>query len=159
MSVHESQNKKSVLFVCLGNIIRSPTCEGLFRKLTNNQYVVDSAAVTEDDLNQHPSQHAITVSKEHGFYISNHISRLITKEDFERFNIIVSLEYSVQRELERLKSRINPSSNALIVPFADRDIPNPWFCGYKDFVRMYAIIEEKMNVFIKKYFPEVKIEN
>ena len=146
---------KSVLFVCLGNIIRSPTCEGLFRKLTKGKYRVDSAAVTDDDLHQHPHKLAIRISKEHGFDISNHISRLITDEDFQNFDIIVSLESYVQRCLHRLKKRI-PSSKAQVVPFTDCDVLNPWMGNYQDFVEMYSVIESSMNNFIKKYFPEAE---
>lgn len=145
---------RSVLFVCLGNIIRSPLCEGLFRHLMGSSYLVDSAAVTDDDLNQHPNPHSQRIAREHGFDISKHISRLVTFEDFSKFDIIVGLEPYVTNELKRMKP-IN--TNPIIVNLSPgRGIPNPWCNPYKDFIPMYAQIEEAMNVFIKKYFPNAQ---
>ena len=97
--------KPKVLFCCLGNIIRSPICEGLLRHKYGDKVFADSAAVTRDDLDSHPEENAIIVAKEHGFDISEHISRLVTLDDFEKFDLIVSLERRVHRILESMKPK------------------------------------------------------
>lgn len=152
-NAEERKYAKSVLFACLGNIIRSPLCEGLLKTLVHGVYV-DSAAVTRDDLNQHPHKHSQRVAKEHGYDISNHVSRLITNEDFQKFDIIVSLEDYVHYCLERKKP---PNSRAIVVRFASYDIDNPWCNPYRDFVTMYAQIEQEMPNFIKQFIDPANI--
>lgn len=149
-----AENKPSVLFVCLGNIIRSPTCEGLLRYMLGDQVFVDSAACTNDDIGQHPSKHAQTLAKQHGYDISKHVSKHVTKEDFNNFDIIVSLESYVARWLEKHKPE---GSKAKIVPFASYDISNPWYGSLKDFKDMYKQIEKEMPKFIASNLPGMKI--
>ncbi|OHS99186.1 low molecular weight phosphotyrosine protein phosphatase [Tritrichomonas foetus] len=144
----------SVLFVCLGNIIRSPICEGLLKHRTHG-LVIDSAACTRDDLNQHPNKHAQRISKEHGFDISTHVSRLITDADFKKFDIVVSLENYVQRRLQQMKPK---DATCQIVRFASYDIDNPWASPYRDFVPMYGQIERAMDEFIEKYIDKAYIK-
>jgi protein-tyrosine phosphatase len=142
----------SVLFVCLGNIIRSPLCEGLLRSCVDRSVRIDSAAVTADDLDQHPMNHAQTVARQHGFDISSHISKLITDEDFARFDIIVALERYVYDCLKRSQPR---GSKALICEFVPgKNIPNPWCGSLSDVQSMYVQIERGMKEFIRKYIPE-----
>ena len=145
----------SVMFVCLGNIIRSPICEGLLRYRTNN-IVVDSSAVTEDDLNCRPHKHAQRIAKEHGFNISNHISKLITNDDFYKFDLVVGLEDYVVRCLNRMKPK---DSKALVVKFAPFNVFNPWCNPYADFVEMYAQIEEGMKMLIQNYINPANVRS
>jgi protein-tyrosine phosphatase len=141
----------SVLFVCLGNIIRSPTCEGLLRTRVKPSVFVDSAACTEDDLGQHPSKHAQRICREHGFNISSHVARLITEDDFQKFDLIVSLESYVQQTLEDMKP---PQSRATVCEFVPgQDIDNPWWAPYEAFIGMYNQIEKGMDAFIEKHIP------
>jgi protein-tyrosine phosphatase len=143
----------SVLFVCLGNIIRSPTCEGLLRTRVKPSVFVDSAACTRDDIGQNPSEHAQTVCQEHGFDISSHVSRLITDDDFRQFDLIVSLESYVHETLEEIRP---PGSRATLCEFVPgEDIDNPWWQPYEAFVEMYGQIEEGMGPFIEKHIPRV----
>ncbi|OHT16343.1 low molecular weight phosphotyrosine protein phosphatase [Tritrichomonas foetus] len=144
----------SVLFVCLGNVIRSPVCEGLLRHLVNN-VKVDSAAVTEDDINCHPNKFSQRIAREHGYDISSHISRLVTKKDFQDFDLIVSLEEYVFELLEDMKPA---NSHAKVVRFAPYDIDNPWWNPYEDFVVMYKQIEKEMDVFIRNYINPANIK-
>jgi len=147
--------EKSVLFVCLGNVIRSPICEGLFRKLTNGEVRVDSCAVLRDaDENEHPEAFATKVAQEHGFDISNHLSRIINEQDFRDYTYIVSLEPDVFHLLNRKKP--NDCRCVIIELAPDRAISNPWKCPYKYFIPMYKDIAECMDVFINKYFPVYK---
>ena len=144
------QKKLSVMFVCLGNIIRSPTCEGLLRTLVTNDVFVDSSAVTRDDLGQHPHRYAQQVCQRHGFNISSHVSKLITNDDFNNFDLIVSLEGYV---LSRLKAKKPKNSKSKIVSFSKYDISNPWCGDLQDFIDMYGEIEEAMQSFVKNYIP------
>lgn len=140
----------SVMFVCLGNIIRSPTCEGLLRSLVTDNVFVDSSAVTTDDIGQHPHKHAQRVCKEHGFNISSHVSKLIRDEDFAKFDLIVSLEEYVFRCLKRMEPK---NAKGKVVRFSSIDISNPWYGNKKDFDEMYSEIEKEMKTFVQKNIP------
>jgi protein-tyrosine phosphatase len=141
-----------VLFVCLGNIIRSPLCEGLLRHRVLPSVQIDSAASTRDDLGQHPAEHAQTVARKNGFDISSHVARLVTPEDFRKFDVLVSLQKSVYSALERLKPA---NSKAIVCEFVPgKNISNPWYAGYDEFEEMYTEIEEGMPPFMEKYMPQ-----
>ena len=148
-----SSKKPRVLFVCLGNIIRSPLCEGMLRHKYGNKVIVDSAACTSDDLDSHPMREAQIVAKKHGFDISSHVSRLVKKSDFENFDLIVSLERYVFHCLDRMKPK---KSTAEIVEFAPGvDIINPWYESLERFNQMYDQIEKYFPEFIEKNLPEL----
>jgi protein-tyrosine phosphatase len=147
----DREKAPAVLFVCLGNYIRSPICEGLLRTLVTPDVFVDSAAVTYDDIGSTPHPHAQKVARLHGFDISGHVSRLITAEDFARFDVVVSLEPSVQRALV---SRKPPKSNARVVEFVPGVcVRNPWASPYREFELMYNEIQQAMPKFIGKEIP------
>jgi protein-tyrosine phosphatase len=140
-----------ILFVCLGNIIRSPLCEGLLRHLVLPAVTIDSAAITNHDLGQHPAEHAQTIARKNGFDISSHISRLVTPADYRRFDIIVALEGYVYRGLLRMQPQ---GSKAIVRQFvACVNIANPWASRYADFEKTYKQIEGGMGPFIEECVP------
>ena len=142
----------AVLFVCLGNVIRSPTCEGLLRTRVTPEVTVDSAAVTEDDIGCHPRQEVCRLAREHGYDISRHVARLVTERDYKKYNIIVSLEPWVFRQLKSMAPRGYKGIICEFVP--GKTISNPWCGSRKDFLKMYGEIEAGMTNFIEKYIPK-----
>ena len=152
-----ASEKPSVLFCCLGNIIRSPLCEGLMRHRYGDQVIVDSAAVTTDDIGRHPQENAQLIAKRHGFDISSHVARLITKQDFEKYDIIVALAADVYSELKYMKPN---KCRAKIVEFAPRvSIINPWYEPINRFEAMFDQIEKYWPDFIKNNFPNLVRKN
>ena len=152
--VYYMSTKPHVLFCCLGNIIRSPLCEGIMRHKYGDRVFVDSAAVTDDDLGCHPQTNAKKIAKQHGFDISKHISRLVTEKDFQNFDLIVALERYVYTSLLKMK----PSQcHAKVVEFAPKvDIINPWYESMERFEQMYNQIESHWPAFIKANLPELE---
>ena len=148
----EKLNYKSVLFCCMGNIIRSPLCEGLFKNIMGDDYIVDSCAVTEDDLGVSPEENSCIIAKREGFDISNHISRLITKKDFYNFDLIVGLDQWVTNELKNMKPKDSSSLVVDLIP--KKSVLNPYKQPLKNFEQMYEQIKPGMINFIKTYFPE-----
>ncbi|OHS97682.1 Low molecular weight phosphotyrosine protein phosphatase [Tritrichomonas foetus] len=143
---------QSVMFVCLGNIIRSPLCEGLFRHLTNNQIFVDSSAVGSHDLGKHPAVFSQEIALENGFDISNHVSKLIKAKDFDVFDIIVSLDPSVFEKLRKMKP---PNSKAKVIELIPRKyVLNPYLQGKRSFYKMFSEVKEGVNSLVINYFPE-----
>jgi protein-tyrosine phosphatase len=98
--------KTSVLFVCLGNICRSPLAEAAFRREAGRlglDVEVDSAGTGDWHIGHSPDPRAAAVAARNGIDISHLKARLVTAEDFRRFDHIVALDSKNLRDLERLR--------------------------------------------------------
>ncbi len=87
----------AILFVCLGNICRSPLAEGVMRnylKMTTqpNNVTVDSAATSNYHTGESPHSGGQRCAKKHGFDISRHRARQVTKKDFDQFDLIIGMD-------------------------------------------------------------------
>ncbi len=98
--------KSSVLFVCLGNICRSPLAEAAFRREAERlglEVEIDSAGTGDWHIGYPPDPRAAAVAARNGIDISKLEARLVTAEDFRRFDHIVALDPNNLRDLERLR--------------------------------------------------------
>lgn len=152
--MQDIDGKYSVLFVCLGNIIRSPLCEGRLRYEFGDKVRVDSAAATRSDLNKNPEENAQKIAQMNGFDISSHISRLITKDDFQNFGLIVTLDDIVYYKINNMKPK---NCRAKIVKFAKSSISNPWRMPLHAFQSMYNEINREWPAFIQNNLPKLLI--
>ena len=89
---------KSVLFVCLGNICRSPAAEGICRHVAKN-LTVDSCGTGPWHVGQSPDSRSQKSCKKHGVDISRHVGRTIKKQDWSNFDVIAALDDSIYSEL------------------------------------------------------------
>ncbi|MEA3065259.1 MAG: low molecular weight protein-tyrosine phosphatase [Sphingomonadales bacterium] len=98
--------KSSVLFVCLGNICRSPLAEAAFRRAAERlglDVEIDSAGTGDWHIGYPPDPRAAAVAQRNGIDISHLKARLVTSDDFRRFDHIVALDANNLRDLERLR--------------------------------------------------------
>ena len=98
--------KKSVLFVCLGNICRSPLAEAAFRREAERlglDVEIDSAGTGDWHIGYPPDPRAAAVAARNGVDISNLRARQVTPDDFRRFDHIVALDANNLHDLERLR--------------------------------------------------------
>jgi len=143
---------KSILFVCLGNICRSPLAEGIAKKRAQEfglDLALDSAGTGNWHVGEHPCNDSIKVAKLNSVDISNYKARQVTHNDFKDFDLIVTMDSQNKRDLDNrgLKGSIK------IADFrADgADIPDPYFFnGFEGFPKVYEMIDEGIVNILKK---------
>ncbi|MFU0841606.1 MAG: protein-tyrosine-phosphatase [Burkholderia sp.] len=126
----------SVLFVCTGNICRSPTAEAIFRKMVNEAKLSDvitsdSAGTTADHVGEAPDVRAQLACRKRGLDIKNHRAREITPEDFEKFDLILVMDWENLTELQQRAPAQYRHKVHLLMRYAnDYDaavVPDPYY--------------------------------
>jgi protein-tyrosine phosphatase len=139
----------SILFVCLGNICRSPLAEGAFRAEAARlglEVEVDSAGTGGWHRGEPPDRRAIAAAKRGGVDISSQRARKITSADFDRFDHIFALDEENLADLERLKPAGSHARLALLldhVPGREgQGVADPYYGGDTDFDTTWRDVTE-----------------
>lgn len=134
---------KSILFVCLGSICRSPIAEGVARKLIEqggHDITVDSAGTGHWHAGEKPCGHSVTVAKNHGIDISGLRARQVKKADFITFDLIVALDQSNYDDLKAMGA-INLVKLGGF-GYEGADVPDPYFFKeFEGFEHVFTMIE------------------
>lgn len=139
-----------ILFVCLGNICRSPLAEGIFADVAAargaaGRYVVDSAGTGAWHLGSPPDPRSIAVAARHGIDISGQRARRVAVEDFRRFDLILAMDRSNLADLRALEPSGTTARVALFLEFAGggaTDVPDPYYGGADGFGQVYRMLRE-----------------
>lgn len=146
------RERASILFVCLGNICRSPLAEGIFRRLAaarglDEEFHVDSAGTGDYHVGEPPDSRAADVARAHGVTLTGR-ARALEKEDFERFDHILAMDRTNLRRIQEMQSAYGNTTAtvALLRDFDpeagdDPDIPDPYYGGAGGFERVFKMIE------------------
>ena len=144
---------KSILFVCLGNICRSPIAEGVAKEYIKKQkldILVDSAGTGSWHIGEKPCENSIKVAKLNGIDISNQKARQVKKEDFNKFDLIVGLDDSNISNLKNLGCN-NPIKLGNF-GFDGECVPDPYFFdGFEGFHNVYNMIDSCVKNLIDEY--------
>ncbi len=136
-----------VLFVCLGNICRSPLAEGVFTDLVakaglDERIAADSAGTGGWHVGEPPDPRSTEVARRHGVDISLQRARRVDPRDFERFDYVVAMDASNLDHLRRL-----PQGRARLMRLLDgvpelrvRDVPDPYYDGDDGFEHVYQLV-------------------
>lgn len=134
-----------VLFVCTGNICRSPTAEGVFRAMVRkagreDRIETDSAGTHGYHVGDPPDERAVRAALRRGWDISDLRARKVDTDDFDDFDLILALDRGHLRLLERMRPR---GARALVRLFLSdgRDVPDPYYGGPADFDHALDLIE------------------
>jgi len=140
-----------VLFVCLGNICRSPTAEGVFRGVVEradllHRIEIDSAGTHAYHVGDMPDARAQEAARRRGIDLSGLRGRKATRKDIEHFDYILAMD---EENLQNLLAICPPGLEhkvRLFLEFAparpEREVPDPYFGGDQGFERVLDMIEE-----------------
>ena len=139
---------KSILFVCLGNICRSPMAEGVFRQVAAARgltVTVDSAGTGSWHIGNPPDERAQRAAADRGFDISGLRARQVSSDDFERFDLVVAMDDSNVETLRRTAPGTAQDRIRLFLEFAPnltvREVPDPYYGGADGFDHVLDLIE------------------
>ena len=153
-------DKTSVLFVCLGNICRSPAAEAIFQKLINdkdigNQFIVDSAGTGSWHVGKMADSRMRFAAKQRNIYITSN-ARQIRGDDFSKFKYILVMDNSNFNNVFALKHRVKGSDFAKILKiqsfssiFTEKEVPDPYFGGDSGFDHVLDILEDSVSGFLE----------
>jgi protein-tyrosine phosphatase len=147
-----------VLFVCMGNICRSPTAEGVFRhRLLEHapelRVFVDSAGTHAYHIGEAPDPRARRAAERRGVDLSTLRARKVTAEDFERFDYVLAMDKLNKVTLEDLAEPSQHGRIKLFLEFAPQlsrvDVPDPYYGGTIGFEQVLDLVEEASIGFIE----------
>ena len=144
-----SGNKFGVLFVCTGNICRSPTAEAIFRKLATDAgmaVTADSAGTHGYHIGEPPDSRAQKAAAKRGYDLSALRARTIEGADFQRFDLILAMDEEHHAILSRIAGSSADHKLKLMMSyarrFADEEVPDPYYGGPQGFERVLDMLED-----------------
>lgn len=144
-------DKVRICFVCLGNIVRSPLAENMFRHLANqagvgHRYEVDSAGTSSWHVGEPPDPRMRRVAAGHGFHYNGR-ARQFRPQDFDRFDWIIAMDASNRADLQRLarteeqRARIRLLREFDPLGGPDAPVPDPYYGGIDGFEEVFRIVK------------------
>ncbi len=143
-----------ILFVCTGNICRSPTAEGVFRHLVRQEgdegrFRIDSAGTQGYHAGTFPDERAVAVARQHGVCLDNLHARRLQEEDFQNFDMILAMDNSHLDFMNTLAPQDSRASLSLFLDFTPQigcsDVPDPYYGSLTDFEEVFDLVEQGSN--------------
>ena len=149
----------NILFVCLGNICRSPLAEAIFNQKVEernlqDQLMADSAGTSNYHIDELPDERTYEIAQEHNLTL-DHRGRQIDFSDFEKFDYILAMDRNNLEDILAFRNHAevkNQPEIFLMRKFedngADLDVPDPYFGGQQGFENVYRILDRTVDNFI-----------
>ena len=140
-----------VLFVCLGNICRSPTADGIFRNLVaqanlDQKILVDSAGTGDWHIGKAPDARTVAAARNRGYDLSVLRARQVNKSDFAEFDYVLAMDNSNLKDLQRMKPFDYKGHLGLFLEFGSRgdylEVPDPYYGGKEGFDLVLDLVED-----------------
>tara|TARA_R110001592_G_scaffold6774_6_gene36766 strand:- start:48872 stop:49357 length:486 start_codon:yes stop_codon:yes gene_type:complete len=140
-----------VLFVCLGNICRSPTAHGVFQKLVSDAGLqdsiqIDSAGTGDWHIGHSPDERTQRAASKRGYDLSMLRARQVTVADFEDFDYVLAMDKSNLKDLRAMAGDKTGCHVSLFLDFAEsswkREVPDPYYGGEDGFETVLELVED-----------------
>lgn len=150
----------SVLFVCTGNICRSPTAEGVFRKFIQREGLtdsiqIDSAGTHDYHMGNPPDKRAQAAAAKRGYDLSAQRARQISNEDCERFDYVLVMDEAnyriVKPQCAKTQKFLSFAPNV-----NEEDVPDPYYGGSGGFEQVLDMVEAASEGLLARIRKEVK---
>ncbi len=159
--------KVSVLFVCLGNICRSPTAHGLFQAYVNkaclsDEIFVDSAGTGAWHVGESPDKRAQSIALNKGYDISHLLGRQVEPDDFFKFDYILAMDTQNLHDLSNIKPAQSKCTLGLFLELANKEsilngileVPDPFYGDAEHFEKAIQLIESGAKNLLAKIREE-----
>ncbi len=152
-----SEERIGVLFVCMGNICRSPTAEGVFRHVVvaanaDDRLEIDSAGTHAYHVGEPPDRRSQAAAERRGYSLSALRARRVSSDDFERFDLILGMD---RLNVESLKASSDAAHHHKIRLFLDytegdeMEVPDPYYGGERGFEYVLDLVEDASKGLLK----------
>jgi len=158
-------NPFGICFVCLGNICRSPTAEGIFQHLVNERdlepyFYIDSAGTSAYHIGEPPNSKSQWVASQHGIQLQSK-ARRFEKTDLEEFDLILAMDQENLRNIQQLNG--NPEFEKKIKLLREYDpqpddkaVPDPYYGGMQGFQNVFDVIKRSSEALLDELIPKIQ---
>lgn len=153
---------RRILFVCTGNICRSPTAEGVARGLAeklglDEHFEFDSAGTHGYHVGDAPDPRTVRAARQRGYDLSALRARRVTDFDFVRFDLLLAMGPDHLEWLQRACPPLYRDKLGLLLEFSERfeedEVPDPYYGGMDGFERVLDMVEEAANQLLQRLGP------
>lgn len=145
-----------VLFVCLGNICRSPTAEGIFRQYVeqaglSDKITIDSAGTADWHIGKTPDPRTQAAAAQRGYDLSMLRGRQAQAEDFAKFDLVLAMDKSNLSNLQAIQPANSKAELALYLPrfgISPDEVPDPYYGGEDGFELVLDMLEQASQVLL-----------
>ncbi|MDH4055079.1 MAG: low molecular weight phosphotyrosine protein phosphatase [Gammaproteobacteria bacterium] len=145
----DKKENYSILFVCMGNICRSPTAEGVFRHLAEkaglaDRLTIESAGTHAYHSGEPPDRRAVAAAARRGVGLASIRARRVSADDFEKFDYIIAMDEDNRRRLLEQAPEEHHHKVHLFLSFAaisETEVPDPYYGGGAGFERVLDLVE------------------
>ena len=146
-----------ILFVCLGNICRSPMAEFVMKDLVKkaglaSQFHIESAATSREEIGNPVYPPVRRKLAEHGISCDCHAARQLTNQDYDKYDLLIGMDRSNLRTMQRICGGDPDGKLHLLLDFTDRkgeEVADPWYTG--DFDAVWEDLLEGCQALLREY--------
>lgn len=159
-------NRKKVLFVCLGNICRSPLAEAIFKhkvlsKDLGHLFEIDSCGTSNYHIGDIPDPRTFAIAGKHGIKVE-HIVRQLTSKDLEIYDYILAMDNNNFKNIVRLSDSDNHKQKVFMMrdfePMGKgKEVPDPYYGNEKEFQEVFDILDRSIDGFLQQLRHEDSI--
>ena len=149
----KSKNIKSILFVCLGNICRSPLAQGIAQDYVdryNFDMKIYSCGTSSYHIGENPCSNSIKIAKLHNIDISKYKASQLTQQELKEYDLIIALDQSNYNDILQLGCDRSKLYKLGYFGYDNQDVPDPYFFnGFDGFEKVYNMIDKCVKELLK----------